>query len=84
MNHNRYVFVIVDDFLRYTWTIFLNYKNEAFEMFKNFAKKIQNQKSIKIRTIKSDHGGEFEKENFKKICNKKGIPQNFYFYRTPQ
>ena len=41
--------------------------------------------SIKVKTIRSDHGGEFENENLKKKnCNKKGITHNFSFPRTLQ
>ena len=42
INYSKYVFVIVDDFSRYAWTIFLKLKSDAFELFKNFAKGIQN------------------------------------------
>ena len=31
---NYYAFVIVDDFLRYTWTLFIAFKNYAFDVFK--------------------------------------------------
>ena len=31
INHNKYVLVIVDDFSRFTWTIFLKHKSDAFE-----------------------------------------------------
>ena len=41
INHNRYVFVIVDDFSRYTWTLFLKHRSDTFEMFKIFAKRIK-------------------------------------------
>ena len=34
INHNRYVFVIVDDFSRYNWTIFMKNKSDTFEQFK--------------------------------------------------
>ena len=47
INHSKYVFVIVDDYSRFTWTIFLKHKSDTFECFKNFTKRIQNQLSIK-------------------------------------
>ena len=31
LSKKKYVYVIVDDFSRYTWTLFLQYKEEAFE-----------------------------------------------------
>ena len=40
INNNKYVFVIVDDFFRYTWTIFMKNKSDTFEHFKNFVKRI--------------------------------------------
>src|SRR5574338_561147 len=84
INHNRYVFVIVDDFSRYTWIFFLKNKSDTFDNFKVFVKRIQNIKTLKIKNIRSDHGGEFENEVFEQFCNKKGINHNFSFPRTPQ
>ena len=40
--------------------------------------------NLKIKSIRSDHGGEFENEIFENFCNKKGITHNFSFPRTPQ
>ena len=71
------MFLIVDDYSRFTWTIFLKHKSDTFECFKNFTKRIQNQLSLKIINIRSDHGGEFKNEKFEEFCNKKGITQNF-------
>ena len=48
INHSKYVFVIVDDYSRFTWTIFLKHKSDTFECFKNFTKRIQNQLSLKL------------------------------------
>ena len=36
----RYVFVIVNDYSRFTWTLFLATKDEAFYEFVSFANKI--------------------------------------------
>ena len=35
-----YAYVIVDDFSRYTWVLFLSQKNEAFYEFSNFCNKV--------------------------------------------
>ena len=42
----RYVLVIVDDYSRFTWVLFLHSKDEAFENFTSFAKK-----SFKIQKV---------------------------------
>ena len=57
---NLYALVIVDDFSRYTWTLFLAAKNDTFHAFKRLAKMLENEKSSKIVSIRSDHGGKFQ------------------------
>ncbi|GJZ40073.1 retrovirus-related pol polyprotein from transposon TNT 1-94, partial [Tanacetum coccineum] len=82
---NRYTLVIVDDYSRYTWTRFLMDKTEAFNQFKIFSKKIQNQLGCTIVSIRTDHGREFDNEvQFGEFCNANGITYNFSAPRTPQ
>ncbi|GJR35736.1 retrovirus-related pol polyprotein from transposon TNT 1-94 [Tanacetum coccineum] len=77
--------VIVDDYSRYTWTRFLKNKTEAFDQFKIFSKKIQNQLGCTIVSIRTDHGREFDNEvQFGEFCNANGITHNFSALRTPQ
>ncbi|GKB37041.1 retrovirus-related pol polyprotein from transposon TNT 1-94 [Tanacetum coccineum] len=82
---NRYTLVIVDDYSRYTWTRFLKDKTEAFDKFKIFSKKIQNQLGCTIVSIRTNHGREFDNEmQFGEFCNANGITHNFSALRTPQ
>jgi hypothetical protein len=37
---NKYGFVIVDDFTRYTWVFFLMDKSDVFDIFKKFIKRV--------------------------------------------
>ena len=81
---NYYGFVIVDDYSRFCWTIFLANKSDTFPAFEKFAKISQNKLNTRIITIRSDHGGEFENDLFDKFCEKYGINHNFSAPRTPQ
>jgi len=81
---NYYGLLIVDDYSRFTWTLFIATKDNAYFAFKKFAKVIQNEKGCRISTIKSNHGGEFQNERFDKFCEKQGIKHNFSVPRTPQ
>ena len=63
----QHVLVIVDDYSRFTWVIFLATKNGTFKSFKIFSKRVK-KKSFCISKIRSDHGGEFENESFKLYC----------------
>ena len=43
-----YAYVIVDDFSRYKWVLFLSQKNEAFYEFSKFCNKVQNEKILQL------------------------------------
>ncbi|XP_056691797.1 uncharacterized protein [Spinacia oleracea] len=80
----RYVLVIVDDYSRFTWVIFLTSKDETFDEFVAFAKKIQRTTAHQLIYIRSDHGTEFENHKFTEYCKEQGIDHNFSALRTPQ
>jgi len=67
---NFYSLVIVDDFSRFMWTLFLASKNDTCHAFKILAKVLENEKSSKIVSIQSDHGGEFQNERFEIFVKK--------------
>ena len=81
---NYYALVLVDDYSRFTWTFFISSKSDTFSVFRKFAKIVQNEKDLKIKAIRSDHGGEFQNEYFEKFCENHGISHNFSAPRTPQ
>ena len=54
---NYYALVIVDDFSRFSWSLFLESKSDAFSAFKKLARRLQNTKNCNIGSIRSDHGG---------------------------
>ncbi|GKE80051.1 retrovirus-related pol polyprotein from transposon TNT 1-94 [Tanacetum coccineum] len=82
---NRYTLVIVDDYSRYIWTRLRKDKTEAFDQFKIFSKKIQNQLGCTIVSIRTEHGREFDNEvQFREFCNANGITHNFSAPSTSQ
>ena len=74
----RYIMVIVDDFLRYTWVEFLREKSKACEKLEILCKRLQNEKEVPIFKIRSDHGKEFENARFESFCEKNGIKREFF------
>jgi hypothetical protein len=42
LSRKRYVYVIVDDYIRFIWVIFLATKEEAFENFVIFCTRVEN------------------------------------------
>lgn len=81
---NSYVFVIVDDYSRFTWVIFIANKTEVFDEFKSWVKVTERNHSLNLAGIRTDHGTEFENERFISWCTKHGVHHNFSAPRTPQ
>ena len=79
------MFVLVDDYHRYTWTLFLAAKDDAFEVFCSLMRKYSKKKYWKqLKAIRSDHGTEFENSKFSQYCDYHGVDHNFSAPRTPQ
>ena len=73
-----YAFVIVDDYSRYTWVLFLVNKDDVIDAFRIFCKNVQNEKSYSITCIRSDHSGEFENMHLKIFVMILALSINFH------
>ena len=80
----RYILVIVDDYSRFTWTMFLATKKETYEVFEIFVRLVQKKLNTEVINIRSDHGSEYENSQFLCFCTTNGIDHNFSAPRTPQ
>ena len=76
--------VVVDDFTKYTWVMFLRSKSEAPEYIEALCIRLQNEKNLKIDQIQSDHGKEFKNSYMESFCTRSGISQEFSTPITPQ
>jgi hypothetical protein len=48
-----------DDFLRYGYIYPIKKRSETLDKFKIFNVEVENQHNIKIKLVRSDHGGEY-------------------------
>ncbi|XP_021718849.1 uncharacterized protein LOC110686539 [Chenopodium quinoa] len=64
--------------------IHMDFKDETFNEFVAFAKKIQKISGHSIVHLRSDHGTEFENSRFNEFCRENGMNHNFSAPRTPQ
>ena len=78
-----YAFVIVDDFSRYTWVLFLAHKNDVFHEFSKLCRIFKMKRFYRL-LYRSDHGREFENVDFESFCDEYGIIYNFSAPKTPQ
>jgi transposase InsO family protein len=81
---NKYGFVIVDDYTRYTWVLFLYDKSDVYDLFKSFVKRVQNKFETTIKKIRSDNGSEFKNTRIEDLCDDLGIGHQFSPTYTPQ
>nr|GEW17346.1 retrovirus-related Pol polyprotein from transposon TNT 1-94 [Tanacetum cinerariifolium] len=58
INGKKYIFVIVDDYSRFTWTLFLRSKDETPEVLKEFLTMIQRNLQALVITVRTDRGTE--------------------------
>jgi hypothetical protein len=81
---NKYRFMIVDHFTRYTWMFFFVDKSGVFTTFKTFIKRIHNKFEITIKKVRSDNGSEFKNTKINELCDEFGIRHQFSAKYTPQ
>nr|GEZ79184.1 retrovirus-related Pol polyprotein from transposon TNT 1-94 [Tanacetum cinerariifolium] len=84
INGKRYVLVVVDDYLRYTWVFFLHSKDEASEVILSFIKKTQVNLQPQVQRVRTDNCSEFKNKTLAKFFDGVGITQQFFAARTPQ
>src|SRR5438132_1687938 len=81
---NKYDFVIVDEYSRFTWVFFLQDKSEVQETFKKFARRAQNKFEVKIKRIRSDNGSDFKNTSIEELLDEEGIKHEFLAPYTPK
>ncbi|GJW17474.1 putative ribonuclease H-like domain-containing protein, partial [Tanacetum coccineum] len=84
INHKIYCLVVIDDYSRFSWVLFLATKDETSEILKTFITGIENQINHKVKIIRCDNGTEFKNNDMNQFCGMKGIKREFSVARTPQ
>nr|GEW04021.1 retrovirus-related Pol polyprotein from transposon TNT 1-94 [Tanacetum cinerariifolium] len=69
----KYILVIVDDYSRYTWTLFLRSKDETLEVLKEFLMMIQRNLQAPMITVRTDRGTEFLNKTLNAFLKKKEL-----------
>ena len=73
ISHVVYFFTFIDDFSRKSWVYFLKHKSETFFKFQLFKSLVENESGKKIKTLRTNNGGEFIKKEFESFLSKHGI-----------
>ncbi|BBG99268.1 transposable element gene [Prunus dulcis] len=81
---SHYFVSFVDDFSRRIWVYTMKRKDEVLKIFLKWKKMIEMQSGRKIKTLRSDNGGEYKSDPFLKVCQDEGIVRHFTVRETPQ
>lgn len=81
---NKYFFLLVDDYSRIIWVYLLKSKDEALNAFKKFKTHVEKESDKQVKTLRTDHGGEFCSLDFTKYCEENVIARHLTTPYTPQ
>lgn len=81
---NKYFYFLVDDYSRWCWIYLLENKSDAFDSFHKFQVLVERQTGLKLKSVRSDRGGEFLSQEFQKYCETLAIKREFSAPHTPQ
>ncbi|GKB26272.1 retrovirus-related pol polyprotein from transposon TNT 1-94 [Tanacetum coccineum] len=84
INGKKYILVIVDDYSRYTWTLFLRSKDETPEVLKDFLMMIQRNLQALVISVRTDRGTEFLNKTLNAFFKEEGIEHQTFTPRTPE
>ncbi|XP_060195162.1 uncharacterized protein LOC132624392 [Lycium barbarum] len=69
---------------RMSWIYFLKFKSETFENFKKFKSFVERQSGCRIKTLRTNRGGEFMSNEFISFCEENGIHRELTTPYTPE
>lgn len=81
---NKYFMLLVDDFTRVMWVYFLKTKDEALETLKTFRRSVELETGEKLKTLRTDRGGEFLSNDFTAYCKETGLNHHYTAPYSPQ
>nr|GEY60909.1 retrovirus-related Pol polyprotein from transposon TNT 1-94 [Tanacetum cinerariifolium] len=84
INGKKYILVIVDDYSRYTWTLFLHSKDEAPEVLKDFLTMILRNLQALVFVVRTDRGTEFLNKTLNALFKEEAIEHQTLTARTPE
>ncbi|GJR39326.1 retrovirus-related pol polyprotein from transposon TNT 1-94 [Tanacetum coccineum] len=84
INGKKYILVIVDDYSRYTWTLFLRSKDETPKVLKDFLTMIQRNLQAQVISVRTDRGTKFLNKTLHAYFKEEGIEHQTSTPRTPE
>ncbi|KAL1204516.1 Retrovirus-related Pol polyprotein from transposon RE1 [Cardamine amara subsp. amara] len=83
-DHYKYFVSFIDEKSKYSWVTLMSSKSHVLYAFSEFYNYVVTQFGTKIKTLRSDNGGEYTSNAFKEFVGKHGIVHQTSCAYTPQ
>ena len=80
----EYFLTFIDDCTHYTWVYMLKHKNKVFDCFLCWKALVEKSSGRKLKTIRTDNGGEYTSTAFEEYLTSEGIRHERTIPRTPE
>ena len=84
LSGTEYVVTFIDDKSRYVWIYILKNKSEVFKKILGWKSRVEKSTGEKIKTLRSDNGGEYTSKEFEDYLKKYGIRYERTVPKTPE
>ena len=80
----EYFLSFIDDKTRHVWVYFLKSKDQVFEKFLEWKSLVEKSIWRKLKTLRTDNGGEFTSKEFEAHLMAEGVCHEFTIPKTPE
>ena len=80
----QYFLTFIDDSTHYVWIYVLKRKDEVFTKFCEWKAMVENSTGCKLKTLRSDNGGEYTSAEFTDYLKREGIRHELTIPKTPE
>jgi transposase InsO family protein len=81
---NKYFLLLVDDLSRYMWMVAISSKDQAADAMKRIRMQAEGESGLKLKTLRTDRGGEFTTGEFAEYCAAGGVHRQHTASYSPQ
>ena len=81
---NSYFLTFIDDCTHFTWVYAIKTKDQVFTCFTEWKALVENQFTTKIKSLRTDNGGEYISNKFQSFLKKEGIKHERTVPKSPE
>ena len=79
-----YFLTFIDDYTRYGYVQLIAHRYKVLDCFKRFVAEVENQHEKSLKALRTDRGREYLSDQFKDLCEEKGICRQLTISNTLQ